>query len=88
MLLAANPSLRTHTGELAPPAVVRQEEAAIAAALRSAFAVVDEATLAVSRREGVRDGATALVALRLGQVGGERREAAKGEPLGGRGAGR
>ncbi|KAI8463922.1 MAG: phosphatase 2C-like domain-containing protein [Monoraphidium minutum] len=68
VLLAANPALRTHTGELGPPAVARAEEVAIAAALRSAFGTVDEATLAVSRREGVRDGATALVVLRLGQV--------------------
>jgi hypothetical protein len=57
-----------HTGELGPPAVARAEEVAIAGALRSAFGQVDEATLAVSRREGVRDGATALVVLRLGQV--------------------
>jgi hypothetical protein len=69
VLLAAHPALRMHTGELGPPAVARAEEVAIASALRSAFGQVDEATLAVARREGVRDGATALVVLRLGQVG-------------------
>jgi hypothetical protein len=68
VLLAAHPALRMHTGELGPPAVARAEEVAIASALRSAFGQVDEATLAVARREGVRDGATALVVLRLGQV--------------------
>ncbi|GBG00547.1 serine threonine phosphatase [Raphidocelis subcapitata] len=68
VLLAAHPALRIHTGEPGPPAVTRAEEAAIGGALRSAFGAVDEATLAVARREGVRDGATALVVLRLGQV--------------------
>lgn len=57
-----------HTGAAGPPAVARAEEVAIAGALRSAFSVVDEATLAVARREGIRDGATALVVLRIGQV--------------------
>lgn len=68
VLLAAHPALRTHTGELGPPAVARAEEVAVAAALRHAFGQVDEATLAVARRDGVRDGATALVVLRLGRV--------------------
>lgn len=71
VLLAAHPALRMHTGELGPPAVAKSEEVAIGAALRSAFGQVDEATLAVARREGVRDGATALVVLRLGQVGAD-----------------
>jgi hypothetical protein len=70
VLVAANPSLRMHTGEAGPPAVARSEEVAIGGALKAAFSQVDEATLAVARREGVRDGATALVVMRLGQVHG------------------
>eukprot|EP00879_Flechtneria_rotunda_P000997 GHRR01001131.1.p1 GENE.GHRR01001131.1~~GHRR01001131.1.p1 ORF type:complete len:866 (+),score=406.00 GHRR01001131.1:371-2968(+) len=66
LLLASHPALRLYRGEIGPPAVVRQEEAAVGAALRSAFRQVDDQVLAVARREGTRDGATALVVLRLG----------------------
>lgn len=65
MLLAADPALRTSTGELGPPAVMESEEGAISQALRRSFRHVDDEILAGARQEGARDGATALLVLRL-----------------------
>ncbi|GIL65773.1 hypothetical protein Vafri_19462 [Volvox africanus] len=65
MLLAADAALRTHTGELAPPAAMAAEEAAIGAALRRCFRRLDDEILAEARADGARDGATALLVMRL-----------------------
>ncbi len=53
------------TGELGPPAVMESEEGAISQALRRSFRHVDDEILAGARQEGARDGATALLVLRL-----------------------
>lgn len=52
-------------GELGPPAVMESEEGAISQALRRSFRHVDDEILAGARQEGARDGATALLVLRL-----------------------
>ncbi|KAG2486043.1 hypothetical protein HYH03_015250 [Edaphochlamys debaryana] len=65
MLLAGEAALRTHTGERCPPAAARAEEEAIAGALRKVFRRLDDAILAEARSDGARDGATALLVLRL-----------------------
>jgi hypothetical protein len=49
-----------------PPSCPKLEEATVSDALRCAFRRVDDLVLATARREGTRDGATALVLLRLG----------------------
>ena len=41
----------------------------MAAALKKAFAEMDEEILAESRRDGLRDGSTGVVVLRLGMFG-------------------
>jgi len=66
LLLAGHPALRIYKGEPGPPAVIKQEEVAVSKALKAAFRQVDDQVLAVARRDGTRDGATALVVLRLG----------------------
>ncbi|KAF6257052.1 hypothetical protein COO60DRAFT_44238 [Scenedesmus sp. NREL 46B-D3] len=68
LLLASHPALRLYRGETGPPAVVKQEEAAVGSALKQAFRQVDDMVLSTARHEGTRDGATALVLLRLGNV--------------------
>ncbi|KXZ41809.1 hypothetical protein GPECTOR_276g723 [Gonium pectorale] len=65
MMLAAEAALRMHTGELAPPAAMAAEEVAIAGALRRVFRRLDDEILAEARQDGSRDGATALMVLRL-----------------------
>ncbi|WIA44540.1 hypothetical protein OEZ86_007274 [Tetradesmus obliquus] len=68
LLLASHPALRLYRGETGPPAVVKQEEAAVGSALKQAFRQVDDMVLSTARHEGTRDGATALVLLRLGNA--------------------
>ncbi|PNW84319.1 hypothetical protein CHLRE_04g229494v5 [Chlamydomonas reinhardtii] len=65
MLLAADAALRSHTGELGPPAAMAAEEEAVAGALRRVFRRLDDDILAEARRDGARDGATALLVMRL-----------------------
>jgi hypothetical protein len=64
--LLQHPALRRHTGGPVPAAVSRCEEVEVGDALRAAFAAVDEAVLGTARASGTRDGATALVLLRVG----------------------
>uniref|UniRef100_A0A383WM94 PPM-type phosphatase domain-containing protein n=1 Tax=Tetradesmus obliquus TaxID=3088 RepID=A0A383WM94_TETOB len=68
LLLASHPALRLYRGEMGPPAIVKQEEAAVGSALKHAFRQVDDMVLSTARHEGTRDGATALVLLRLGNA--------------------
>ena len=49
-------------------ATAKAEEVAVASALKCAFRRVDDLVLAIARKEGTRDGATALVLLRLGST--------------------
>ncbi|GFR41712.1 hypothetical protein Agub_g2462, partial [Astrephomene gubernaculifera] len=65
MMLAGEAALRSHTGELGPPAAMAAEESAISTALRRVFRRVDDEILAEARMDGARDGATALLVLRL-----------------------
>ncbi|KAK9822523.1 hypothetical protein WJX74_000939 [Apatococcus lobatus] len=67
LLLARDPALRKSTGEGALASAF-QEEAAMAAALKKAFQDMDEEILAESRRDGLRDGSTAVMVLRLGSA--------------------
>lgn len=67
LLLARDAALRKCTGE-GTNASAFQEEAAMAAALKRAFLEMDEEILAESRRDGLRDGSTAVVIIRLGMV--------------------
>lgn len=61
--LMSHPAVRSMSE---PPSCPRAEEAAVSDALRCAFRRVDDLVLGIARREGTRDGATALVLLRLG----------------------
>ena len=55
-------------GELGHPAAVEAEEAAVRAALRKAFRTLDDDILREARAEGARDGATALLVMRMGDM--------------------
>lgn len=52
----------------ADPSSQKLEESAVTGAMCRAFHSLDEAILAEARSEGLRDGATALVVMRLGDV--------------------
>lgn len=65
-LLAAEPALRGAAGE-GPPAALAREEEVVAAALTRAFETTDREILTRCRVDNVRGGATAVVALRLGE---------------------
>ena len=67
-VFASDPAVRAHGGggSGGPPAAQAAEEEAVAGALRRAFRAVDNELLRMSRADGTRDGATALVVSRLG----------------------
>ena len=65
LLLAKDPALRRCNGE-GSQASAFQEEATMAAALKKAFRDMDDEILEESRRDGLRDGSTAVMILRLG----------------------
>lgn len=64
-VLAAEPAIRTCTGE-GPPATAQQEEERVAAALIHSFESVDREIMTRCRLEGTKGGATGLVLLRTG----------------------
>eukprot|EP00803_Ostreobium_quekettii_P006847 evm.model.scf_1978.2 EVM.evm.TU.scf_1978.2 scf_1978:2915-7076(+) len=66
-MLADDPVIRMHTGE-GPPAIVRAEEEQITEALKKAFRTLDDEILGESRQEETQDGATALMALTVGEA--------------------
>ncbi|MEW5306475.1 MAG: hypothetical protein WDW36_008937 [Sanguina aurantia] len=69
LLLAADPALRYFTGDSkAERSSQELEESAVTGAMCRAFHSLDEAILAEARSEGLRDGATAVVVMRLGDV--------------------
>jgi hypothetical protein len=56
LLLASHPALRLYRGETGPPAVVKQEEAAVGSALKQVFRQVCEATLECAEHGHVKKG--------------------------------
>lgn len=66
-ILAAEPALRTCTGE-GPPAVVAREEERMAAALTHAFEATDREILTRCRLEDAKGGATGVAIVRIGDV--------------------
>jgi serine/threonine protein phosphatase PrpC len=64
-ILAAEPALRTCTGE-GPPAALAREEQRMGAALTHAFEATDRQILQRCRAEGVKGGATGVAVLRCG----------------------
>lgn len=66
--LAQEPALRMYTGSSGPPAAMAAEIKALAAAVKKAFRDVDDEILNGARAIGGRDGCTALMLMRLGDM--------------------